>query len=137
MDQSLKDFFIEYNHNRLLKVLLVDDDKIVQRTSERLFVICGFKVDVAYDGLQAIDMAMSAFPRYDFILMDIHMPTMDGIQATREIKRIREYESVPVFALTGDMSMDAKLQVVSAGMREYFNKPVDMDQVLTTIKSYL
>ena len=50
---------------------------------------------------------------------------------------MKNYENVPIFALTGDMTMGAKLKVVSAGMNEYFNKPVQMDDVLHTIKSYV
>jgi CheY-like chemotaxis protein len=92
---------------------------------------------MAYDGIQAIDLVRNAFQKYDFILMDIHMPNMDGIEATKIIRSIRSYENAPIFALTGDMTMEAKLQVVSAGMNEYFPKPVDMDDVLEIMKTYI
>ncbi len=137
MKQELKDFFIKHNQERPLRVLCVDDDKIIQFTTQRAFVICGFVTDMAYDGIQAIDLVRNAFQRYDFILMDIHMPNMDGIEATKIIKSIRNYENVPIFALTGDMTMEAKLKVVSAGMNEYFPKPVNMDEVLESMKSYI
>jgi CheY-like chemotaxis protein len=137
MKQELKEFFIGRNKNIPLRVLCVDDDKIIQFTTQRAFVISGFVTDMAYDGIQAIDMVRHSFQKYDFILMDIHMPNMDGIEATKIIRSIRNYESVPIFALTGDMTMEAKLKVVSAGMNEYFPKPVDMDLVLETMKSYV
>lgn len=137
MDQSLKDFFINYNRKKPLRVLLVDDDPISLLSVEKAFVICGFKVDLAYDGSQAIEMVRNAIPKYDFILMDIHMPNVDGVTATREIKKVRGYDSVPVFAVTGDISLEAKMEVVSVGMSEYFNKPLDKESVLLTIKTYL
>lgn len=137
MKQELKEFFIKQNQVRPLRVLCVDDDKIIQFTTQRAFVICGFVTDMAYDGLQAIDLVRNAFQKYDFILMDIHMPNMDGIEATKVIRTIRTYENVPIFALTGDMTMESKLKVVSAGMNEYFPKPVDMDMVLETMQTYI
>lgn len=137
MKQELKDFFIKHNQVRPLRVLCVDDDKIIQFTTQRAFVICGFVTDMAYDGIQAIDLAHNTFQKYDFILMDIHMPNMDGIEATKIIRSIRQYENVPIFALTGDMTMEAKLKVVSAGMNEYFPKPVEMDDVLEIMKTYI
>jgi CheY-like chemotaxis protein len=137
MKQELKELFISRNQNIPLRVLCVDDDKIIQFTTQRTFVICGFVTDMAYDGIQAIDLVRHSFQKYDFILMDIHMPNMDGIEATKIIRSIRNYENVPIFALTGDMTMEAKLKVVSAGMNEYFPKPVDMDLVLDTMKSYI
>ena len=137
MKQELKDFFIKRNQDRPLRVLCVDDDKIIQFTTQRAFVICGFVTDMAYDGEQAIDLVRNSFQKYDFILMDIHMPNMDGIEATKIIRTMRTYENVPVFALTGDMTMEAKLKVVSAGMNEYFPKPVDMDEMLEIMKNYI
>jgi len=137
MKQELKDFFIKRNQDRPLRVLCVDDDKIIQFTTQRAFVICGFVTDMAYDGEQAIDLVRNSFQKYDFILMDIHMPNMDGIEATKIVRTMRTYENVPVFALTGDMTMEAKLKVVSAGMNEYFPKPVDMDEVIEIMKSYI
>ncbi len=137
MKQELKDLFIKRNQDRPLRVLCVDDDKIIQFTTQRAFVICGFVTDMAYDGEQAIDLVRNSFQKYDFILMDIHMPNMDGIEATKIIRSIRTYDNVPIFALTGDMTMEAKLKVVSAGMNEYFPKPVDMDDVLEIMKSYI
>jgi CheY-like chemotaxis protein len=62
---------------------------------------------------------------------------MDGIEAAKIIRSIRNYENVPIFALTGDMTMEAKLKVVSSGMNDYFPKPVDMDVVLETMKNYI
>ncbi len=137
MKQELKDFFIDRNKAIPLRVLCVDDDKIIQFTTQRAFVICGFVTDMAYDGIQAIDLVRHSYQKYDFILMDIHMPNMDGIETTKIIHSIRNYENIPIFALTGDMTMEAKLKVVSAGMNEYFPKPVDMDLVLDTIKTYI
>ena len=137
MKQELKDFFIKRNQDRPLRVLCVDDDKIIQFTTQRAFVICGFVTDMAYDGEQAIDLVRNSYQKYDFILMDIHMPNMDGIEATKIIRTMRTYENVPVFALTGDMTMEAKLKVVSAGMNEYFPKPVEMDEVLEIMKNYI
>lgn len=137
MKQELKDFFINRNKDIPLRVLCVDDDKIIQFTTQRAFVICGFVTDMAYDGVQAIDLVRHSFQKYDFILMDLHMPNMDGIEATKIIRSIRMYENTPIFALTGDMTMEAKLRVVSAGMNEYFPKPVDMDSVLDMMKTYI
>jgi CheY-like chemotaxis protein len=137
MTQELKDFFIQYNNDKPLRILIVDDDKMSHIVVEKMLVICGFLVEKSYDGLEALIKIRNRNVHYDFVLMDIHMPNMDGLTATREIKSIRGMETLPIFALTGDLSMQAKMQVISAGMSDYFNKPLDIDRLLVTIKSYL
>lgn len=138
MNKVLQDFFVEYNKSHIpIRILSVDDDHVVQFKMQHSFNVCGFVTDIAFDGSQAVELIKNNIVKYDFILMDIHMPEMNGIDAVKIIRRMRGYENTPIFALTGDLSIDLKLQVVSSGMNEYFSKPVEVDNVLDSIMHYI
>jgi CheY-like chemotaxis protein/two-component sensor histidine kinase len=107
--------------NRKFKVLLVEDNKINQVITKKIIAKQNMSCDIADDGYQAIDYARSN--RYDFILMDIHMPGISGIEATREIRKFDV--STPIIALTAISLDDNKDDFLKDGFNEVISKPFD------------
>lgn len=117
---------------RALNILLVEDDNLSRIVLFRMLKEKGYNVDIVNNGLEALDAHENK--QYDIILMDIQMPEMDGIEAT---KRIREKEGMkkhtPVIALTAFALKGDRERFLSMGMDEYIAKPVEMEQLFLTI----
>lgn len=107
--------------SRRFKVLLVEDNKINQVITKKIIAKQNMTCDIADDGYQAIDYARSN--RYDFILMDIHMPGISGIEATKEIRKFDV--STPIIALTAISLDDNKGDFLKDGFNEVISKPFD------------
>lgn len=107
--------------SRGFKVLLVEDNKINQVITKKIIAKQNMTCDIADDGYQAIDYARSN--RYDFILMDIHMPGISGIEATKEIRKFDV--STPIIALTAISLDDNKDDFLKDGFNEVISKPFD------------
>jgi signal transduction histidine kinase/CheY-like chemotaxis protein len=107
--------------SRGFNVLLVEDNKINQVITKKIIAKQNMTCDIADDGYQAIDFARSN--RYDFILMDIHMPGISGIEATKEIRKFDV--STPIIALTAISLDDNKNDFLKDGFNEVISKPFD------------
>jgi signal transduction histidine kinase/DNA-binding response OmpR family regulator len=108
-----------------LRILLAEDNRINQKFALALLGKAGHKVDIAENGLEAIDAVNRA--DYDLILMDVQMPRMDGIQAAKHIRALPTPKCrVPIIALTADAMTGAKDVYLAAGMDDYISKPIDV-----------
>ncbi len=121
---------------REARILLAEDDWVNQEVAlELLREVLGLSVDLAPDGQQAVDMARKN--AYALILMDMQMPEMDGLEATRAIRRIPGYETVPILAMTANAFADDAASCLAAGMNDYIGKPVDPDVLFSTLQRWL
>ena len=93
------------------------------------------KVAVAKDGQEAIDLAQSFKP--DLILMDIRMPVMDGLEATRRLKAMPEFADTPIVALTASAGPDSKELCLAAGCTAHLAKPIKSDRLFAALQEYL
>ena len=119
-------------------VLLVEDNLINQDVCRQMLRIMQCRVDMAENGREAVSAAVSK--RYDLILMDCHMPEMDGFTATREIRgnEAREgKERVPIIALTGDVQVGVREQCQAVGMDDYLSKPFYMEALQEVLLKFL
>ena len=106
-----------------LKVLLVEDNAVNQRVATALLHSFGAQVVIAENGLEAVE-AVQGEP-FDVVLMDIHMPEMDGVTAAREIRNLPEpFCSIPIIALTANAMAGDRERYLEAGMDDYVSKPV-------------
>ncbi len=119
-------------------ILLVEDNLINQDVCQYMLRILQCRVDTAVNGREAVTAASGT--KYDLILMDCHMPEMDGFTASREIRRNEAEcgkERVPIIALTGDVQMGIKEQCQATGMDDYLSKPFNMDDLQKVMGKFL
>ncbi|GGG20475.1 histidine kinase [Dokdonia pacifica] len=110
-------------------ILVVDDNRINQKITQKILEKRQFKCSLADDGEQAI--ALVKENTYDLILMDIHMPKVDGVEATKEIRKFNT--EVPIVALTAVELDEMRATIMNSGMNDIILKPYDISQFLTTI----
>ncbi len=118
-------------------ILVADDNVINLSLAKKILLKWGLQVDFAENGLEAYEMAMQK--DYDLILMDLHMPIMDGLEATRKIRQQPEekYQTIPIIALTGSVfGLDLE-NLHREGLTDHFLKPYAPEGLFNKIKPYL
>ncbi len=117
------------------RILVVEDNRIALRVLSAVLSKGTVDFDTAMDGPSAI--AAAATRRYELILMDVQMPEMDGIEATRRIRELPGYDTVPILALTADTNDEVRAACRLGGMDAFLNKPIHAGELLTTVRRYL
>jgi len=105
------------------RILLVEDEPINQEVALMLLQEIDQRVDVASDGVEAVMLAGAH--AYDLILMDMQMPRMDGLEATRQIRRLPLHARTPIMAMTANAFSEDRQRCLEAGMSDFVAKPVD------------
>jgi signal transduction histidine kinase/DNA-binding response OmpR family regulator/HPt (histidine-containing phosphotransfer) domain-containing protein len=119
---------------RPLRILVAEDNKINQKFAKVLLSKAGYTVEVAENGHQAVDAVRRS--EFDVILMDIQMPELDGVQATRQIRALADPKcNVPIIAMTAHAMAGAKEEYLAAGMNDYISKPVQPTLLLSKLAS--
>jgi CheY-like chemotaxis protein len=120
-------------------ILLVEDIEINRTIVITLLESTGVTVESAENGREALDMFTANPARYDLIFMDIHMPMMDGYEATRRIRSLdlSWADTVPIVAMTANAFAEDIQRCKQAGMDDHLAKPVDLDALLETIEKYI
>ncbi|HEX9461225.1 MAG TPA: PAS-domain containing protein [Alphaproteobacteria bacterium] len=114
------------------RVLLAEDNKVNQQIALMLLKRAGYVVDTAANGVEAV--AALRRSDYDLILMDVQMPSMDGIEATRKIRSFEGSKAdVPIVAMTAHAMTGARDKYLAAGMDDYIAKPIEREQFLATV----
>lgn len=113
-----------------MKILIAEDDSYLQEMASTLMNYWGFEFDIASNGLEAIQYAKINAGSYDLCLMDIDMPIMGGLQATKIIRHELQY--FPIMALTGNLG--AKKKYLEAGMDDFLEKPYSVNILQGKIK---
>ncbi len=116
-------------------VLLVEDNPINREVAKEMLSLFGVSVATAADGMQALQMLNSDL--FDLVLMDLHMPVMDGVEATAAIRRDPRFAELPVIALTADVLNENQSALRAAGVNAILNKPLDADRLLTEMRRWL
>ena len=117
------------------RVLLVEDNLINQKVMQAMLKQTKLTLEIAGDGLAALEALKKS--TYDLILMDIQMPRMDGLEATRRIRQERVYQDLPIIALTAQAMKTDREEGLAAGMNDYILKPVDQEQLEACLKKWL
>jgi len=127
----------EFSHDFIgKKLLIVDDNQINLYVAEEAFSDTGFEIDLSTSALDAIERVTSK--DYDLILMDIQMPEMDGLSATKFIRGLGgKYLHIPIIAMTAHVLAEDRERSIKAGMNAHLTKPIVLDEALPTIANHL
>ncbi|HRD96357.1 MAG TPA: PAS domain S-box protein [Rubrivivax sp.] len=117
------------------RVLLAEDEPVNCEITCILLQMAGLQVDVAHDGLEAQTLAEQN--RYDLILMDMQMPQVDGLEATRRIRQMPHGQQVPILALTANAFADDKALCLAAGMNDFVSKPTQAERLFEIVLRWL
>ncbi len=117
------------------RALVAEDNPINQEVAAQLLEAAGLRVDVAGDGAQAL--ALVAREAFDIVLMDVQMPTMDGLEAATRIRALPDRGALPIVAMTANAFGDDRTACLSAGMNDYLSKPVNALTLYRTVLRWL
>lgn len=125
------------------RILLVEDNEINRLIAIELITQLGSTVEVATDGVEALDAITSHEPGYyDLVFMDMQMPRMGGEEATRQIRQFEDEQEldnpgVPIIAMTANAFEEDKKRALAAGMNGFMTKPIDIKELRRTLIAYL
>jgi two-component system response regulator len=118
-----------------LTVLLVEDTEDNRFMMRRLLEMSGYRVIEAMNGEEAVKLAKTGSPQ--LILMDLSLPVIDGLAATRLIRKLPEFKSVPIIAVSAHDTSDFQSEAIEAGCNSYVTKPIDFNELEELIAQLL
>jgi two-component system sensor histidine kinase/response regulator len=116
-------------------VLLAEDDDLNAEVATELLAGEGLKVDWVTDGLEALERARQG--AYDLILMDMQMPKMDGVEATRAIRALPGHASTPIVAITANAFVADRQRCLDAGMNDFVTKPLYIKTLIAVLEKWI
>ena len=117
------------------QLLLVEDDEVNQEVARALLSHAGLQADVASNGREAVEMV--GRKDYALVLMDMQMPEMDGLEATRAIRRMPAREALPILAMTANAFLEDRERCIAAGMNDHVGKPIDPQALYAALLRWL
>jgi signal transduction histidine kinase/ligand-binding sensor domain-containing protein/CheY-like chemotaxis protein len=128
-----KKLSLDFSKEYPLTILIAEDNPVNQKLAERVLSKLGFKPEIAVNGKEAVDrMKVEGF---DLILMDVQMPEMDGLEATRRIRLQSESQPI-IIAMTANAMQGDREICLAAGMDDYISKPIKLDELTVLIKTW-
>jgi two-component system sensor histidine kinase/response regulator len=116
-----------------LRLLVVEDNLLNQQIARELLERCGAQITVAGGGLEGVEQALAADPPFDAILMDVQMPDIDGLEATRRLRVVPRMSKVPIIAMTANAMETDKEACRAVGMVGHVAKPIDLNALVNTV----
>ena len=117
-----------------MRILAVDDDHFIRELLPLVFAEAGIpSIDIAASGSEALEMIREAPKLYEFLLLDIMMPEMDGIELCQRVRRIPGYRDTPILMLTAKTDIASIEQAFAAGANDYVTKPFDVKEIANRV----
>lgn len=118
------------------KILVAEDSSVIQNLTKKILTLQNYQISAVKNGKQVIDKLSSE--TFDLILMDIHMPQMNGMECARTIRQMTgEIANVPIIAITGNANNYSMDDFKEAGINEFIPKPLNYDNLVTVVNNYL
>jgi CheY-like chemotaxis protein len=114
-----------------LRILLAEDNAVNQKLALRILEQMGYRADVASNGIEAIESIERQI--YDVILMDVQMPEMDGLDATRNIRKLATVTQPYIIAMTANAMEGDREMCLAAGMNDYVSKPIRVNELVDAL----
>ena len=130
----MQENFSDFNGMRLL---IVEDNIINQKVLTNILKPSGVKMKIANNGREAVDMVKEATKKFDFVLMDINMPIMDGYAATQMIRSGGEFDTLPIIAFTALALDSEKQKIFNSGMNAFITKPLRIGELYAVFKMFI
>jgi len=118
--------------DKKLRILLAEDNPVNQRVAKTMLEKQGFQVTIANNGKEAIELVTSQ--DFDLVLMDVQMPEMDGLEATKKIRELGI--KIPIIALTANAFEEDRKRCLEAGMDDYLSKPIKIEELLNVMSNF-
>ncbi len=119
-----------------VRILLAEDNPMNQKLAQYMLTKAGYHLVVANNGREAVEKYTAEPERYDLIFMDVHMPEVDGLEATR-ILRNRGYKDMPIIAMTADAMKEDRDKCLDCGMNDYMAKPIKREDVFAMVRKWV
>jgi PAS domain S-box-containing protein len=120
-----------------VRLLVVEDNALNRQVAFELLDAEGAQVDLAEGGQQGVDMATGPAHAYDAVIMDVQMPDVDGLAATRRIRAVARLAQLPILAMTANVSAADRDACLAAGMDSHIGKPFDIDEVVARLRGLI
>lgn len=118
------------------KIIVAEDSSVIQNLTKKILTLQNYSIDTVKNGKKVIDLLEQT--SYDLVLMDIHMPVMDGMECAREIRKMdNDNAKIPIIAITGNANNYSIDDFKAAGINGYLPKPLNYDTLVETVNSYL
>jgi CheY-like chemotaxis protein len=114
-----------------LRILLAEDNAVNQKLALRILEQMGYRADVASNGIEAVESIERQI--YDVILMDVQMPEMDGLDATRQIRKLTDTVQPHIIAMTANAMEGDREMCIAAGMNDYISKPIRVNELVEAL----
>ena len=119
-----------------MRVLLAEDNPVNQKLARLMLTKAGYQVEVANNGRETVGKFTSSPDDFDLIFMDIQMPEMDGMEATKTIRE-KGFDSIPIVAMTANAMKGDREKCLEAGMDDYISKPIKREVVFDVIERWV
>jgi two-component system sensor histidine kinase/response regulator len=119
-----------------VRILLAEDNPMNQKLAQYMLTKAGYQLEVANNGREVVEKYTAEPEHYDLIFMDVHMPEVDGLEATK-VLRNRGYAEIPIIAMTADAMKEDREKCLESGMNDYMSKPIKREEVFTMIKKWV
>lgn len=120
-----------------IRILIVEDNALNRQVASELLNSEGAIIELAEGGLEGVEKVVSSQHSYDVVLMDVQMPDIDGLEATRRIRANAQFKNLPILAMTANASPADREMCIAAGMNDHLGKPIDLDKVVSSIRELI